>query len=62
MTAFLANYSVFSRLTKIFHSIIKQTKNVIVKIEENDCIICMNITNTSVKLIIDASVVNAMER
>lgn len=33
----------------------------IVKTEKHVCIICVNITNTSVKLIIDAVIVNAVE-
>lgn len=48
-------------LREIFHSIIKQTKNMIVKIKEHICIICMNILNTTVKLIIDELIINAIE-
>lgn len=50
MTEFPANYGVFCGLTKIFHSIIKQKKTMIVKIEEQVFIISMSIMDTSVKL------------
>jgi len=46
---------------KIFHSIIKQTKTWLWKIEEHACIISMSITNTSVKLITNAWLVNATD-
>lgn len=50
LTEFPANYGVFCGLTKIFHSIIKQKKTMIVKIEEQVFIISMSIMDTSVKL------------